>query len=460
LEVNDHVVPYLKRFIEIPNLSRSFDENWNTNGLMEQAAHLCLEYAKARDVKGLTCEVSKDEGKTLFLLGEVEATKPKEEAKTILIYGHIDKQPHMTEAWREGLHPTKAIQEGDLLYGRGSHDDGYAWFLAVSLVKALQIQNIPHDKYILFFESDEETESADLFYYLDKFSDRIGQPDLTICLDSGSLSDKMLAITSTLRGILTLKMTVQTMPESIHSGNSGIVPSTFRIARQLLDRIEDKTTGEMFEPLRVEIPEDKLRQATFTSQLMGMTQKEGSAPFPVIEGLQLVGENLLQNYLNTIWRPQLEITGCEGIPDMNGGNVLRNKTTLKLSIRLPPKVDPHQAYEAVKSTLESNPPYNAKVSVTSMEEPSPGWNAPTYPEEFQRILDEAANEVFGMDSVGTGIGGSIPFVELLSQRFTKSLFLVTGVGLPNSNAHGPNESIDVRYLNNFGQALGLIASKY
>lgn len=449
------LVPALKKFIEIPNLSRNFDTEWETNGLMEQAVDLCIDYANQLGIEGLNLEKSKDEGKTLFLFGDVAAKSP--DAKTILFYGHIDKQPHLTEDWSEGLHPTKAITRGNLLFGRGSHDDGYAFFLATSLVKLLQDAGTDH-RYIFFFETDEESESKDLFHYMEKYRARIGDPNIVIALDSGAPSTELFSFTSSLRGAITLQLDVQTMPQSVHSGmNSGFVPGTIRIVRQLLDRIEDTYTGVMTDDLQVDIPADKYAQAQL---LVNKIDQLGIQGTKKLDGVKYISDSSFQGYLNSTWRPTLVVTGQEGLPDMKGGNVLRKSQTLKLSIRIPPMIDAHEAENYVIKTLESNPPYGAKVSCTSMEEPGPGWNAPEYPQEFMTILNESSTTVFGEPAYGVAIGGSIPFVELLSDKLPKSLFMVTGVALPDSNAHGPDESIDLTYLEKFSQTMALFLSKY
>ena len=262
-------IPWLKRFIDIPNLSRNFDPEWETNGLLEKACNLCLEFAEEIKLQGYEAKLYKDEGLTPLIFGTIAATK-QGNVKNIMVYGHIDKQPHLTESWREGLHPYKHVEENGLLYGRGGVDDGYNWFTILALVKALQELKIPHDRFILFYECDEESSSKDIPYYLEKFKETIQVPDVMFCLDGGSFSNKFFTLGTSLRGCLNFDLKVRVLEKSMHSGvGSGIVPSTFRIARQLLDRIECPKSGRIVDELQVSIPFDKMHQATKAAEIQG-----------------------------------------------------------------------------------------------------------------------------------------------------------------------------------------------
>ena len=452
------VIPWLKRFIEIPNLSRNFDSEWASNGLLEKACELCLEYGKEIQVKGYQAKMYKETPDvTPLIFGTIEATK-KEGVKNIMVYGHIDKQPHMTEKWREGLHPTKAVEENGMLYGRGGADDGYNFFTILAVVKALQDLDIPHDRFILFYECDEESNSKDIPHYLDKFKTEIGNPDILFCLDGGSFSNKLLGINTSLRGLVTFDLKIRVLEKSMHSGTgSGIVPSTFRIARQLLERIECGKTGRMIDALQVEIPPDKQLQGKKTAQIMGQNFVK---IFPVEPGVQLTSESIEELYFAHTWAPQLEIIGQSGIPEkQSSGNVMREETVLKCSLRIPPTLTSKRAYEIVKEVLEKDPPYNALVECILCDQ-GEGWNSKEFPAEIVSLIDARSKEVLGMPAAYFSGGGSIPFIQTLQLLLPSTLFFVSGVLLPGSSIHAPNEKIDIQYLINFSKAFGLFLVDY
>lgn len=443
-------LPALQKFIEIPNLSRAFDPEWDTNGLQERACQFCIDFAKDMGVKGMAVEMYKDEGKTPIVFGVVEPTKAGKN-KNIVMYGHIDKQPHLTEGWSEGLHPTKPVIRDGLLYGRGGVDDGYNFFTVVCMIKALQDLDIPYGRFVMLYETDEESKSRDIPYYLKKFEKEIGTPDVIFCLDAGSISNKIFSLSTTLRGNINFDLTVRVLEQGVHSGlGSGIIPSSFRIIRNLLDRIECSKSGEIYELLQVQVPDDKLAQAKEVVKIMG---DDIHKCFCMCKGVQPVCEDLDELYLNNLWRAQLEIIGQEGIPDKNAcGNVLRPYTTLRCSLRLPPTITGEDAFEQVKETLTKDPPYGAIVEVTKIGIGS-GWNCNEVPNKVVEILDKHNQEIFGTKTLLFGCGGTIPFVKIIQDCLPDTLLCVTGLMLPESNIHVPDENMDIEYWIKFTKSL-------
>jgi acetylornithine deacetylase/succinyl-diaminopimelate desuccinylase-like protein len=166
--------------------------------------------------------------------------------------------------------------------------------------------------------------------------------------------------------------------------------------------------------------------------------------FPLLPGMRAVTSDAVEALLNNTWRPTLSITGVDGIPALtDAGNVLRPKTSLKISLRLPPTADAARASRRVKEVLEADPPYGARVTYTSGERPGTGWNAPVMADWLQESVARASTAHFGAPAMFDGLGGSIPFMAMLGERFPRAQFLVTGVMGPGSNAHGPNEFIDL-----------------
>jgi len=433
----ESVIPSLLEYLIIPNQSPAYDQNWSTNGYMDQAVELIANWIRAQAVSGLTLDVIRLAGRTPLLFIDI----PGDSTETVLLYGHLDKQPPM-EGWNEGRGPwTPVIKEGRL-YGRGGADDGYAAFASLTAIKALKQQGIPCARCVILIEACEESGSFDLPYYLDVLKDRISTPSLVICLDSGCGNYEQLWITCSLRGLVTGTLSVSTLTEGVHSGAaSGIVPSTFRILRQLLSRLEDEKTGKILPgEFYAEIPAERLQQAATTARVLGTSVY---SEYPFQKGTAPVTREVSQALLNRTWQPQLEITGAAGLPALDrAGNVLRPVTAAKISLRLPPTVNAKIATALLKQALEKDPPYGAKVSFEA-EQCAFGWSAPALDSWLEESLKRASLEFFGKEACYWGEGGTIPFMAMLGEKFPHAQFMITGVLGPRSNAHGPNEFLDL-----------------
>jgi acetylornithine deacetylase/succinyl-diaminopimelate desuccinylase-like protein len=433
----DSALPALERYIAIPNRSPLFDPDWVAAGHMERAVELVSSWCAARQIPGLRVEVVRLPGRTPLILLEA----PGEGDETVLLYGHLDKQPEM-EGWADGLGPWTPVRRGDRLYGRGGADDGYSAFAVATALEAMAAQRTRRARCVALIEACEESGSFDLPAYVEHLAPRIGRPSLVICLDSGCGNYEQLWVTTSLRGMVTGTLRVDVLTEGVHSGDaSGVVPSSFRILRQLLSRLEDETTGEIRVPeLHVAVPPDRLRQAEASAAVLG---EQVFAKFPFPPGMGPLSSDPTALVLNRTWRPWLAITGIDGVPSVrSGGNVLRPYTAAKLSLRLPPTLDGAAATARVKRLLEAEPPHGARVTFSS-EAAASGWNAPAFAPWLERALESASRTHFGKPAVCMGEGGSIPFMAMLGERFPAAQFLVTGVLGPGSNAHGPNEFLHV-----------------
>lgn len=441
---DQEILPALERYIRIPNKSPAFDPDWRTHGHMEAAVSLVSEWCRAqtRHIPGLQVEVVRldDEAgkpRTPVIFMDV----PGEGSGTVLLYGHLDKQPEMT-GWREGLSPWEPKREGDRLYGRGGADDGYSAFASLAALRLLCEQKLPFARCVVLIEACEESGSFDLPAYIEHLAPRIGDPDLVVCLDSGCANYDQLWLTTSLRGMVAGNLRVDILEEGVHSGAaSGIVPSSFRILRRLLDRLDDVETGAVkLQALHVDIPKERLEQAREVADTVGDSVY---ADFPWVKGARPSTEDIRELVLNRTWRPTLSVTGVDGLPPLSSaGNVLRPFTSVKLSIRIPPRCDPKAATVAIKHALEKDPPYGARVSFEG-EKASAGWDAPPLASWLGGAIDTASRAFFGAPFRAMGEGGTIPFMEMLGRRFPKAQFMITGVLGPGSNAHGPNEFLHV-----------------
>ncbi|MFC5577432.1 M20 family metallopeptidase [Lysobacter niabensis] len=438
---DEEIVPQLVEYIRIPNKSPMFDADWVAHGYMDAAVTLMEKWARAQDVAGMHLEVVRLEGRTPLIFIDIPASNGGSNEDCIILYGHLDKQPEMT-GWDEDLGPWKPVIKGDRLYGRGGADDGYAIFGSLTAIMALQQQGVPHSRCVVLIEACEESGSYDLPAYVDHLADRIGKPSLVVCLDSGCGNYEQLWCTTSLRGLAGGNFTVKVLEEGVHSGDaSGIVPSSFRLIRQLLSRIEDEQTGRIIlDGLHVEVPADRLAQAQEAARVLDTAIFD---KFPLLPGMKPMADDLSELVLNRTWRPALSVTGVDGMPPLSSaGNVLRPFTSVKLSLRLPPTLEGKKAGDLLKQTLEANPPNGAKVTL-ELEKASTGWNAPAMSPWLAKAIDTASQEFFGAPAMYMGEGGTIPFMGMLGEKFPGAQFMITGVLGPHSNAHGPNEFLHI-----------------
>jgi len=435
------IVPQLVEYIRIPNKSPMFDPDWEANGHMDAAVRLMEGWAKAQAIPGLQVEVVRLPGRTPLIYIEVPASGTASGDDTVLLYGHLDKQPEMT-GWDPELGPWKPVLRGDKLYGRGGADDGYAIFGSLAAILALREQDVPHARCVVLIEACEESGSYDLPAYVDHLAPRIGKPSLVVCLDSGCGNYEQLWCTTSLRGLAGGNLTVKVLSEGVHSGDaSGVVPSSFRLLRQLLSRLEDENTGRiLIDGLYVDIPAERLEQAGKVAEVLG---DEVFNKFPFLKGMSAMSHDRTELVLNRTWRPALSVTGVDGMPPLSSaGNVLRPHTAVKLSLRLPPTLDGRKAGELLKEVLLKDPPNGAHVEL-ELEKASSGWNAPAQSPWLTAAIEEASQAAFGKPAMYMGEGGSIPFMGMLGEKFPGAQFMITGVLGPHSNAHGPNEFLHI-----------------
>jgi acetylornithine deacetylase/succinyl-diaminopimelate desuccinylase-like protein len=284
---------------------------------------------------------------------------------------------------------------------------------------------------------------------------------LVVALDSGAGNYDQLWATTSLRGLVNGTLTVRMLNEGVHSGDAGgCVADTFRIARRLLDRIDDSFTGATkLAQLQAPVPEERIAQAKQAAAILGDSMwkrfpwascgGEGAFAMPT-------SSDPVELILNRTWRACLAITGADGLPStQNAGNVLRPHTALKLSLRIPPTVDAELALRVVRQTLEANAPYQARVEFEA-DSAATGWSAPPFAPWLTLALDAASMHYFGKPAAFMGEGGTIPFMGMLGAKFPAAQMLVTGVLGPKSNAHGPNEFLHIEYAKKVTAATAMV----
>ncbi len=446
------IVPALTDYIAVPAKSPMFDADWQRHGHIERVVRDAAQWVERQGIDGLRLEVIRLEGRTPVVFFELPATKPGS-TDTVCLYGHLDKQPEFN-GWRNDLGPWTPKYENGLLYGRGGADDGYAIYAALTAIMGLDRQGIPRPRCVGLIETCEESGSPDLPAYIDLLRPRLGNVGLVVCLDSGAGNYDQLWLTTSLRGNVTGTLKVEILTEGVHSGDaSGLVPSSFRILRQVLDRLEDSKTGRLLPgSLHCEVPADRLQQARAAAETLGdavwktypwACGADGGPTLPTTT-------DPVEALINRSWKPTLSVTGVDGFPELkNAGNVLRPFTAFKLSLRLPPLVDAGEAAATLKTLLEDNAPYNARVTFAAdgrgEARGASGWNAPALAPWLENALNAASQTHFGAPCGYIGQGGTIPLMSMLQRGFPAAQMMVCGVLGPKSNAHGPNEFLHVPY---------------
>lgn len=470
------IVPELQRYIAVPAKSPAFDPAWADHGYLDVVLRQAADWVQAQRIPGLQLEILRlqqadGQPRTPVLFFEIPASAGRDgspapaSGETVLMYGHLDKQPEFN-GWRSDLGPWTPKIVDDKLYGRGGADDGYAVYASITAVQALKAQGAAHPRIVGLIETCEESGSHDLLPYVDALKSRLGQVGLVICLDSGAGNYDQLWLTTSLRGVASGVLKVEVLTEGIHSGDaSGLVPSSFRIMRQLFDRLEDSASGELLpRAFHAEIPPLRLEQARATAAILG---PEVYRRFPWAHhdcgGATLFAlpttTDPVEALLRRTWRPTLSVTGADGFPALaNAGNVLRPWSAFKLSLRLPPTVDAAQAVQQLKTLLEDNAPYQAKVTFEP-EGAATGWDAPATTPWFEQALQAASQAHYGAPCATIGQGGTIPLMNLLSQGFPKAQMMVCGVLGPQSNAHGPNEFLHLPYAQRLTAAVAEVIAR-
>lgn len=433
----EEALPALMEFGRIPNVSPAFAPTWSEDGHMDRAAAFLKSWAESRPIAGITVELLRSDMRTPLIFIEI----PGDTDETVLIYGHLDKQPPMLP-WREGLDPWEPVREGDLVYARGLADDGYSIFAALGAVEAAKRSGKKLPRVCVLIEACEESGSPDLRHYVSLLKERIGSPTVVITLDSEDRDGDRLWLTQSLRGLVNGFLTVETMPGTMHSGlATGVVPSAQRILRMLLARIENPDTGHVLNEVVSPPLTDEFRDYadTVARDVSGYLDS-----YELPYGLQAAADTLPELVANNLVRAGLEVTGLSGLPDAErSGNVMVGKLVARLSMRIPPGVDPETVATELKRVLETDPPYGAKVTYEPKDRDW-GYMAKPYSTRMRERVHAATKECFGTEPGLLGVGASIPFVQVMVNEFPNAEHILTGILSQSSHAHGPNENMSVR----------------
>ena len=439
---NDTAMPALMDSVRIPAKSTAFDSHWEQNGYLFQACQLAQKWIQSVFPQAHT-EILSEKGRTPCLFLDIASTSNELGNKTVVFYGHLDKQPE-AGGWSDGLAPWMPVIRNGKLYGRGCADDGYSLFSMAVAVRALEKEGLPHPRIVGLFETQEESGSLDLPHYLDKLQQKIGQPLAFIVLDNHCGDYERVWLSASLRGTICGTLEVQSMSFGVHSGTySGMVPDPFGIAQALVARLHDPVTGVVkIDSCYTPIPEKKIAELQKAAQVLGNKVWNHA---PLLTGVNTKLKDNAEILIQETWKPALTVIGISGLPDIaNAGNVVPGKIALRLSMRIPPHIDVEKAARDIETALTTDVPFGC-ISSWSHVEALPGWASRKEDSFIERSFNTASLKYFGTEAAITGQGGSISIISEFEKFFPAAEMILTGVLGPESNAHAPDESLDLEY---------------
>lgn len=438
----------LKDFIRLPSKSAAFDADWEAHGLLLKAIQQAATWGTQRFPQG-TFDILSRPGITPALFIDLPATGGHT-GSPVFFYGHFDKQPE-TEGWSEDLGPWTPVVRNGRLYGRGASDDGYSFYAALTAVLALEASHTPHPRIVGFFETDEESGSRDLKTYLSEIAPRCGDPCLLGILDLGVCDYNRIWLTRSLRGVVSFKLTVDVLEHPVHSGiASGIVPSSFAIMRELLDRLEDPATGHVkLQAFHTSLSEENAESIKHCARIL----KQQVISFPYAGDTKPRSSDPAEAIRRNTWEPSLSILGADGLPPTSAASaLLRSSTTLALSFRIPPHVDPQNALAEATRAVTENVPSNARVTIRDAHAES-GFETPALAEWLEAAVDSASKLNFNNSFEYCFEGATIGTMKDFQYAFPNASFLNMGVLGAIENAHAPDESILLDYVERLTCAL-------
>lgn len=446
----------LHEFSKIPNSTPSIDPEWNTNGYQEDAAIFLLKWVQNQNLKNLNVQIYQKEERTPLILVEIEGEIKN---KTIFFYGHLDKQLHLSE-WPEIF--TKSVRpifKGDFLLGRGVADNGHSIFSSILAVKAIQEQGLEHCRILITIEGSEESGSQDLLYYINKLKNKIGKVDLIVFMDSGCLSYDRLWITTSLRGLLLFDVTIQTMDKETFTGkSSGLVSDPFMILRNLMNRIEDSKNGEMIEDFKVQIPEERLEDIRKIENFVKYSDTDIFSYVKMKEGVKTLHSSTCDSILNNTWKPSITLVGLSGLYP-HEGNIIRKELTARLSIRIPPTLEPEDASASFVKQFAENVPFNSNVKIDRIYA-GHGWNKKEFSAKLKQILLETSEKIWDQPYLQYGEGISNSFIHTFTNIYSEAECIMIGVIGPDSFVRSIDEGLHLPYVKKLTNLCSHLVYKY
>ena len=434
----------LGALVKIPGVAwPAFDQ-----AQLVRSADLVAELARETGLFD-TVEIHREpigDGSELGQPGVLAVRRAKPGHPTIMLYAHHDVQPPGDDALWETPPFEPTVRDGRI-YGRGAADDKAGIMTHIAALRAIA-ETIGADDLgigiVLFVEGEEEYGSRSFANFLDAHADEM-RSDVIVVADSGNLDSETPAVTVSLRGNAKFHLTVSTLDHASHSGMfGGAVPDAMMAATTLIATLWDENGSVAVDGL---LSRDAETPAYSEQQLRDETG--------LLDGVRPVGEGSL---LGRIWnRPTVTVTGIDFTSVEAASNTLSPSVTLVLSCRVAPGQSSADAYAAIERHLREHAPFGAQLSFSDVDlgdsvlVDTEGWAI----DEVRRALADG----YGRDAVDYGVGGSIPFISDLVDRFDGAQILVTGVEDPHSRAHSPNESLHIDTFRNAIRSEALLLAR-
>lgn len=347
---------------------------------------------------------------------------------TVLLYAHHDVQPPGDLTVWEST-PFEPVERAGRLYGRGAADDKAGIMAHVTALRLLPelVENVDLG-IVVFIEGEEEFGSPSFENFLTDHRELLAS-DVIVVADSGNWNTETPALTTTLRGNATFKLTVRTLDHALHSGMfGGAVPDAFMAFAGLVSSFYSPSGSVAVEGLH----RSSVTPPDYTEEHM----REESG---VLDSVSLIGDG---HVLERLWsQPSITVTGID-IPDVaNASNTLLPSVSARISVRVAPGQSASEAFSAIQQHITEHIPFGAVVEFDDVNlgeafsTDTSGWAA--------QSISQALNQAWDQEVVNMGVGGSIPFISSFVNAFPHAQVLVTGVEDPDSRAHSPNESLHI-----------------
>ena len=416
----------LKDLVRIPSVSWSSFNPQNVQLSAEGVASLVESTGLFEEVQILRSR--KADSDELGQPAVVARRNPAPGKPTVLLYAHHDVQPPGDEnVWES--EPFEPREKNGRLYGRGAADDKAGIMAHVTALRLLpSLVNDVELGIVVFIEGEEEFGSPSFENFLSDHHDLL-EADVIVVADSGNWNTETPALTTTLRGNATFKLTVRTLDHALHSGMfGGAVPDAFMAFAGLVSSFYSQTGSVAVDGLH--------RVSAETPEYDEAQMREESG---VLDAVSLIGDG---HVLERLWsQPSITVTGVD-IPDVaNASNTLLPNLSARISVRVAPGQSASEAFAAVRKHIETHVPFGALVEFDDVNlgeafaTDTSGWAA--------QSISSALSQAWEKDTVNMGVGGSIPFISSFVSAFPGAQVLVTGVEDPDSRAHSPNESLHI-----------------
>lgn len=420
----------LEALTRIPSISLdAFDQ-----AHVEASAEATAELLRA---EGLDVEIVREGGRPA-VIGHIDGP---EGAPTVMLYAHHDVQPTGSDDLWDSP-PFEPTERHGRLYGRGAADDKAGIMAHLAALRAHR-DSLPVGVTV-FVEGEEEIGSDSLPTILERHGEKL-RADAIVLADSTNWAIGEPALTTTLRGLIRVVITVTTLDHGIHSGMfGGAVPDAMMPLVRLLASLHDDSGDVAVEGLRsgvasnLDYDEARLREES-----------------GLLDGVDVIGTGSL---LTRIWnKPTATVIGVDAPSVATSSNTLVPSASAKVSIRLAPDEDPQEAWAAVQAHIQKHTPWNAKVEV-HLDDQGAGFAADASGPVYDQAR-AAFTDAWGVEPVDIGVGGSIPFVAAFAERFPEAAILVTGVEDPDARAHGANESLHLGEFQRVCEAEALLLAR-